>query len=134
MPKFGKRSKDRLKGVNSQLVDLLKAVVDDYDITVLEGVRSPERQAELFKKGASKLDGVTKKSNHQTGKAVDISPWPVDFEDTKSFYYLAGYMMAEAQKRKVKLRWGGDWNMDQRFSGRDPNQTFDDLVHYEIVL
>jgi len=136
MPRFGKRSKRRLQGVNSDLVNLLNEVVKGYDITIIEGLRSAERQAELFAQGKSKLDGVTKKSMHQTSRAVDIAPYPVDFSDTKGFYYLAGLMMATAKKMGFKIRWGGDWNMDQRFSGRgkrgDASQKFDDLVHYEI--
>ncbi len=136
MPRFGKRSKSRLKGVNSDLVRVLNEVVKSYDITILEGVRSRDRQQELYADKKSKLDGVYKKSNHQLGKAVDIAPYPVDFEDTKGFMYLGGLMMATARYLGVQLRWGADWNMDQRFSGRgkraDKSQTFDDLVHFEV--
>ena len=114
MPKFGKRSKERLKGVHPDIIKVLNAVIKYYDITI--------------------LDGIIKKSNHQTGKAVDISPWPVKFDDTKSFYYLAGLIKAESRKLGIRIRFGGDWNEDQRFSGRDPKQTFDDLVHYEVKL
>jgi peptidoglycan LD-endopeptidase CwlK len=134
MPKFGKKSKERLEGVHPDIVRVLNSVIKYYDITILEGVRSMERQIELYNSGASKLDGVIRKSNHQTGKAVDISPWPVKFDDTKSFYYLAGLIKAESKKLGIRIRFGGDWNEDQRFSGRDPNQTFDDLVHYEVKL
>lgn len=48
MPRFGKRSKSRLKGVNSDLVRVLNEVVKSYDITILEGVRSRDRQQELY--------------------------------------------------------------------------------------
>lgn len=136
MPKFGKRSKERLKGVHPDLVNVLNQVIKYYDITILEGVRSEERQIELYKEGRSKLDGVKKKSKHQLGRAVDISPWPIDFDDTKGFVYLAGLMIATAKQLNIKLRWGGDWNGDHRLSGRgkrgDRSQTFDDLVHYEV--
>lgn len=136
MPRFGRRSKSRLKGVHPKLVNVLNEVVKIYDITVIEGLRSAKRQAELFAQGKSKLDGVNKKSNHQSGKATDIAPYPVDFGDTKGFYYLAGLVQATAKRLGVRIRWGGDWNEDQRFSGRgkrgDRTQKFDDLVHYEI--
>lgn len=138
MPKFGKRSKSRLKGVHPDLVSILNDVIKYYDITILEGVRSQERQIDLHKEGKSKLDGVYKKSKHQLGRAVDISPYPVDFEDTKGYMYLAGLMVATAKKKNFRLRWGGDWNGDHKFSGRakskrtDRAQTFDDLVHYEV--
>jgi len=138
MPKFGRRSKERLKGVHPDLVNVLNDVIKYYDITILEGLRSQDRQIDLYNDGKSKLDGVYKKSKHQLGKAVDISPYPVDFQDTKGYMYLAGLMIATAKKLGVKLRWGGDWNGDHKFSGRenskrtDKSQTFDDLVHYEV--
>jgi len=52
--------------------------------------------------------------------------------------YLAGIMIATAKKLGVKIRWGGDWNGDHKFSGRanskrtDKSQRFDDLVHFEL--
>ena len=48
MPKFGKRSRDRLKGVHPKLVNVLNDLVKIYDVTILEGVRSKERQLELY--------------------------------------------------------------------------------------
>lgn len=136
MPRFGKRSKERLRGVDSRLREVLEEVVKHYDITVIEGLRSAERQRKLFADGKSKLDGVTRKSNHQLGRAVDIAAYPIDFEATKDFYYLAGMMQMASKKLGYTIRWGGDWNQDQRFSGRtkraDKTQRFDDLVHFEI--
>ena len=138
MPKFGRRSKERLKGVHPDLVNILNDVIKYYDITILEGLRSADRQIDLYNDGKSKLDGVYKKSKHQLGRAVDISPYPIDFEDTKGYMYLAGIMIATAKKLGVKIRWGGDWNGDHKFSGRanskrtDKSQRFDDLVHFEL--
>ena len=54
----------RLKGVDARLVSVLKEVVKDYDITILEGMRTKDRQKELVAKGASK----TMKSKHNNGK------------------------------------------------------------------
>ena len=54
MPKFGKRSKERLQGVDARLVNVLNEVVKYFDITVIEGLRSQERQNELVAKGLSK--------------------------------------------------------------------------------
>jgi uncharacterized protein YcbK (DUF882 family) len=76
MPKFGRRSKERLKGVDSKLVNVLNEVVKYYDITVIEGLRTQERQDELIAKGLSKA----KYSKHTQGKAVDISPYPIDWD------------------------------------------------------
>jgi len=38
MPKLGKRSRSRLKGVDVKLVNVLNEVVKYFDITVIEGL------------------------------------------------------------------------------------------------
>ena len=55
MPRFGKRSRERLKGVNTKLVNVLNELIKIMDVTIIEGVRSEERQAELLEKGATKV-------------------------------------------------------------------------------
>ena len=70
MPKFGKRSRERLKGVDSKLVNILNELVKIMDVTIIEGLRTQERQDKLVTKGASK----TKFSKHIEGKAVDVAP------------------------------------------------------------
>ena len=74
MFKFGKRSKERLKGVDSRLVNVLNELIKIMDVTIIEGLRSEERQKELLAKGATKV----KYSKHMEGKAVDLAPYPVD--------------------------------------------------------
>ena len=54
MFKFGKRSEKRLKGVDIKLQHILRRLIKIMDVTIIEGVRSQERQDELVKKGASK--------------------------------------------------------------------------------
>jgi len=126
MPRFGRRSQRRLQGVDARLISVLNEVVKHYDITVLEGKRSEERQSELVAKGASK----TMKSKHLEGKAVDIAPYPVpNWEDTYQFIYMAGRVMQEADRLGVDLRYGGDWDRDETVVS---DQKFQDLVHFEI--
>ena len=48
MPRFGRKSKERLKGVNAKLVNVLNALIKIMDVTIIEGVRTKERQEELF--------------------------------------------------------------------------------------
>ena len=63
MPRLGKRSKTRLEGVDERLVHLLTEVCKYFDITVIEGKRSQERQNELVAQGKSK----TKFGKHVLG-------------------------------------------------------------------
>lgn len=126
MPSFGTRSRQRLEGVDGRLVEVLEMVVDYYDITILEGVRTEERQRELFAAGKSK----TMKSKHLVGEAVDIAPYPLpDWLDTNEWIYMGGHVMMAAYELGImQLRWGGDWNRNQRLK----DNTFNDYVHFEI--
>ena len=131
MPRFGKRSKERLKGVDAKLQNVLNEVVKYFDITVIEGLRSQERQNELVAQGKSK----TKFGKHVEGKAVDISPYPIDWKARDDFHYLGGFMLGMAASMGIKIRWGGDWNASSLFKGQrtTKDNNFDDLVHFEIL-
>ena len=124
MPRFGKRSKQRLKGVDTKLVNVLNELVKIMDVTIIEGLRSQERQDELVAKGASK----TRYSKHIEGKAVDLAPYPIDWEDRERFHYMGGMVRGIGQQLNVNIRWGGDWDSD----GEIKDNSFDDLVHVEI--
>ena len=131
MPKFGKRSLERLKGVHPDLRNLLNETVKYFDITVIEGLRSQERQDELVKQGKSK----TKFGKHVLGKAVDIAPYPIDWECRDDFHYLGGFMLGKASSMGIKIRWGGDWNASSLYKGQrtTKDNNFDDLVHFELL-
>tara|TARA_Y100000592_G_scaffold27096_1_gene42953 strand:+ start:905 stop:1285 length:381 start_codon:yes stop_codon:yes gene_type:complete len=124
MYKFGKRSRDRLKGVDSRLVNVLNQLIKIMDVTIIEGLRSAERQQELLKKGATKV----KYSKHMEGKAVDIAPYPIDWDDRERFHYMGGMVRGIAKALNLNIRWGGDWDSD----GEIKDNKFDDLVHIEI--
>ena len=124
MPHFGKRSKQRLKGVNIVLVHILNKLVEIMDVTIIEGKRTQERQNELVAKGASK----TKYSKHIEGRAVDVAPYPIDWEDRERFHYMGGMLRGIAKNMGVNVRWGGDWDSD----GEIKDNHFDDLVHIEL--
>ena len=129
MYKFGKRSKSRLKGIDPRLREVLDELIKIMDVTIIEGVRSTEKQQEYFKKGKSKIDGIKKKGQHQIGKAVDLAPYPIDWNDRDRFYYMGGMLRGIAHEMGVKIRWGGDWDGD----GEIKDNSFDDLVHVELI-
>mgnify|MGYP003147078171 CR=1 FL=1 len=124
MPRFGKRSKERLKGVKPELINILNELIKIMDVTIIEGLRTEARQDELVAQGASK----TKFSKHIQGRAVDLAPYPIDWEDRERFHYMGGMIRGIAKQMKVDVRWGGDWDSD----GEIADNSFDDLVHVEL--
>ena len=132
MPKFSRQSLEALGTCDSRLQDILKEVIKVFDFTVVEGFRTKERQDFAVANGKSKTPWPTSKHNHVPSKAVDITPYPIDWSDIESahlrYAYLAGFVMSEAIRQGVKLRWGGDWNRNK--DTRD--ETFLDLPHFEL--
>ena len=124
MYKFGRKSKERLKGVDARLVNVLNELIKIMDVTIIEGLRSEERQKELLAKGATKV----KYSKHMEGKAVDLAPYPIDGENRDGFHYMGGMVRGIGKQLGVKIRWGGDWDSD----GDVKDNGFDDLVHVEL--
>ena len=125
MPRFGKRSKERLRGVDRRLVSVLNELIKIMDVTIIEGLRSEQRQEKLLEQGSTK----TKFSKHITGKAVDLAPYPIDWNDRDRFHYMGGMIRGIAKQLNVPVRWGGDWDSD----GETKDNRFDDLVHVEIL-
>lgn len=106
---LGPRSLTRLYGVHPDLVKVIKmaANMSDLDFAVIEGLRSVERQKELFKAGATR----TMKSRHLDGHAVDIAPMIKDEIrwDWPLYNKLAVTVKNAALACDVPIEWGGDW-------------------------
>jgi hypothetical protein len=109
---------------------VLEEVVKFFDITVIEGKRSQDRQDELVRQGKSK----TKFGKHVKGLAVDIAPYPIDWNARDDFHYLGGFVLGVAAKMGINIRWGGDWSSSSlaQEARTTKDNNFDDLVHFEI--
>lgn len=139
MPSFSKESMSMLNTCHADLIKVFTKVVQTYDCKILEGHRGEKRQNELFSQGKSKLKYPNGEHNGTPSRAVDVAPYPINWGESGTsaqrqkaiarFYHFAGYALAVANEMGVKLRWGGDWDGDKDFS----DQTFDDLVHFELA-
>jgi peptidoglycan L-alanyl-D-glutamate endopeptidase CwlK len=128
MPKYSKRSKDRLATCDTRLQEIFNEVIKYVDCSVLEGHRSKERQNKLYDEGRTKVKYPNGRHNSSPSKAVDVTPYPVNWEDRERQTLFAGFVLGLARAMGHKLRWGGDWDMD--FQVMD--NRFDDFPHFEI--
>lgn len=114
---LGKKSKQKLDGVHEDIVAVVELAISksEYDFTVLEGLRSVERQKELVDTGKS----TTMNSRHLNGHAVDIAPWPISWE-WEDYYPIAKVIKEAAEELNVDFEWGGDW------------KTFPDAPHWQL--
>tara|TARA_Y100000401_G_scaffold47601_1_gene36746 strand:+ start:2400 stop:2792 length:393 start_codon:yes stop_codon:yes gene_type:complete len=128
MYKFGKRSREALATCHPDLQKVLNEVIKYVDCSVLEGHRSAERQDKLFEEGKTKVKYPNGRHNASPSRAVDVTPYPIDWDDRERQTLFAGFVLGIARQMGVKLRWGGDWDMDFQVV----DNRFDDFPHFEI--
>lgn len=128
MRQWDARSLRNLQGIHPDLRKVMDRALQEapFAFVVTEGLRTPERQKELVRIGASK----TLKSRHITGHAVDLVPYvdidkdgKVETEEMYSwplYHKLTPFIKAAALKEGVEIVWGGDW------------KTFKDGPHWEL--
>ena len=149
---LSKLSLSRLVGLNANLEAVVKRAIEitEQDFMVVEGVRSKEQCFINYGKGRTAEQCLTKgvpaqyaqpklakvtwlnnplSSKHVTGHAVDLVPYPVDWEDATKFDKVAKAMFAAAKELGVSIRWGADWDDDGVF--REKGET--DSPHFELV-
>lgn len=108
------KREERLDTVNPRLANIVRkaATYLDFDLLVVEGARTKERQAMLVAKGASR----TMNSKHIPGfdgysRAVDLAPM-IDDElrwDWPIFPKINAAMQRAATEFNASIVWGGDW-------------------------
>lgn len=133
---LGEKSLKRLEGVNPKLVAVVKRAIEisDIDFTVIEGLRTKERQRYLMTKGATR----TMSSRHLSGNAVDLAPL-VDGKvtwDWPHYFPMAEAMRSASEELGTKVRWGGAWSLlsdlPTVISSECLSKSFPDGPHFEL--
>lgn len=139
MYKFSKRSLDNLVGVHPHLIDTVCSVMrmQIMDFSVVEGVRTKERQEQLY--GDKKSKTLNSKHLIQSdgyGHAIDLYPYPINMKKVHAghtveiirFGVLSGLMKAAAYDLGYSIIWGADWDGD----GETLDHTFFDAPHFQL--
>ena len=129
MPKFGSKSKERLATCDEKLQKVFNEVIKYVDCSILEGHRDERAQDKYYKEGKTKVRYQMGRHNSKPSRAVDVVPYPVDWEDRERFHLFSGFVLGLASGMGISLRWGGDWNRNFEV---DDNK-FDDFPHFELV-
>lgn len=125
---------DKLTTCHPYIQTVFTRVLEYFDHTVLEGRRGKEDQNKAFNEGKSQLRWPDGKHNvveeDDLSLAVDVIPYPIDWNDRERMNYFAGQVLATGRSMDIEIRWGGDWDRDTQVK----DNSFDDLVHFELVL
>ncbi len=109
MPKFSKVSELRLSTCDPRLQLVAREAIKRIDFVVLCGHRGQEAQDEAVAQGKSKLRWPHSRHNRTPAAAMDLAPYPLDWQDTDGFKRLAEVILQVARELGVAMEWGGDW-------------------------
>jgi peptidoglycan LD-endopeptidase CwlK len=131
MPKYSKRSSGYLNTCDDRIQRVFNRVIQHFDCKITCGHRTQEQQDLLFNATPSVTQVEWPNSRHNSipSEAIDVVPYPVDYDDRERFTYFAGFVIATGLSMGIRLRWGGDWDQDTEVS----DNSFDDMPHFELV-
>lgn len=116
-----------MKTCHIDLQTLFKTVVHHVDCSVLCGHRDETAQNMAYNAGNSKLKWPESKHNKKPSMAVDVVPYPINWDDIEGFHFFGGYVLGVAEMLYYhglmihRVRWGG------HFDG------FFDGPHFELI-
>lgn len=100
---------------------------DCPDIFLVCGQRGEAEQNEAVRKGLSKVKFPGSTHNKSPSDGMDTCPYPIDWKNVKSFYTMYKVMKEVAERLKLNIRFGADFNQD----GILNNDKFVDMPHCE---
>jgi len=131
MPSFSQKSLNRLKELRPELQEVLReAIKDGPNFTIVCAYRGKKAQEQAVAQGTSKLHYPNSPHNSRPARAVDVAPYPVDWDNIARFRVLVGYIMGVADARGVELRSGMDWN--ENWDEADEVGNLRDFGHLEL--
>lgn len=132
--KFGRASTGRMAMLSYDLQWVLREALalEIIDFSVACTYRNEEDQNRAYREGKSRVRWPNGKHNRNPSEAVDAVPYINGKMSWNKLHccVLAGVILAVAKKLGVRVRWGGNWDMD---SEPITDQDFQDLTHFEEV-
>lgn len=119
-------------------VDLQRVIDEALKTTNMRcqcGHRGEDAQNAAVANGTSKLRWPNSKHNSQPSLAVDLLPWPFDFDkdwkDRSRFARMMGHVESAAKRLGIPIRLGLDFDGDER---TDVDEEWKDFPHVELKL
>ena len=152
MPQYSTHSQAKLDTCHHALKVVFNRVIQAFDTTIICGYRGGAAQNRACDLGRSRVRFPFSKHNSSPSSAVDAGPYntetrAVDWPDENvakivyashplaryfvktlaRWYYFGGFVLGVAFALGIKLRWGGDFNKNQKF-----DDNFVDMPHFEL--
>lgn len=124
--KFSAKSIEKLNSCDERLQFICYEVLKEMDIAILEGARGKELQNKAYEEKRSQLKypdskhNVGREAGRMKSHAVDIAPYPIDWNNIKRFEEMLLIVERIAKENNIKIRLGRDF-------------SFKDYPHIELV-
>lgn len=132
MYKFSKTSLKHLNECDDRLILIANKAIERIDFSIIDGARTEEEAKKNQVKGTS----WTNRSKHcrkPKSYAFDFIPYPFkNWNDLEGFKKVADVLKEEAKKLGIKVRWGGDWNMNGKYEDEIERGSYDG-GHFELM-
>ncbi len=134
MPSFSPRSQANLETLALPLQRILSEAIKYVDFSIVCGYRGEEDQNAAYDNGYSKLRFPQSKHNSYPSRAVDLMPYPInwniqDADNLATVSHVMGFIKGLAVSMKINVRWGGDWNGNFKVEKTE----FRDVPHLELA-
>ena len=134
MPYFSKSSKNKLETCDPELQTLFNYVIKYFDCTIVCGIRGREEQEHAFQNGFSTVQYPNSKHNSSPSEAVDVVPYPIEWENIDRMRYFIGFVKGVARMlydygaMEKEITTGIDWDNDTILK----DQRLKDCPHFQI--
>lgn len=109
--KFGAKSLERLATCHPDLQRICHELIKEMDVTVLCGHRGEEEQNLAYRQGKSRLRWPLSAHNSIPSRAVDLAPYPIDWNDRPRFLRMQGRVRRIAEELGIELRALISWDL-----------------------
>jgi len=133
--KYSKNSLKKLKTTYEDLQIIFLEVIKYFDCTITDGYRGLKEQNIAYDNGFSKVKYPNSKHNSFPSMAIDVVPYPIDYEDLNRMKFFAGFVLGIASILKDQnkithtLISGIDWDNDKDLN----DQKFIDHPHFQLI-
>lgn len=110
MPKFSKKSQSILANAHPALQKIANEAIKHFDFTVLESYRGKNAQTKAFANGNSKAQFGQSPHNYFPSLAIDIVPYPIDWNNLKAFDAMGAVFMRCAKDLNIDITWGKNFS------------------------
>lgn len=109
MPKFSKRSLGYLANAHPDLQRVAHEAIKHFDFTVICAFRGERAQNDAYRAGKSRARFGQSPHNFSPSLAIDIVPFPLDWNDLAAFDRMGAAFLNAARECGVKVKWGKDF-------------------------